>query len=70
MKFLLLKKAKDLKADVFGFGEVLHKKYPQEWKELKDTWRDIFPAIEVTVDVSLTFKNEDRLTAPIFSEEE
>lgn len=41
----------DFGADIFGFGERLHKKYPKVWKEIEKDWRDIYPAVEVTVSV-------------------
>ncbi|MEL7566946.1 MAG: Ger(x)C family spore germination protein, partial [Dehalobacterium sp.] len=28
-------KAQDLKSDIFGFGEVMHRAYPKEWKEME-----------------------------------
>ena len=39
----VLKKAqREWGVDIFGFGETVHRKYPREWKELKDQWRDVF----------------------------
>ena len=38
-------KSKELKADIFGFGEILHKKYSNEWKTFRDNWDDIYPTI-------------------------
>ncbi len=46
-----------LDADVFGFGEAVHRKYKKEWKDLKPRWDDIYSRIEVVVKVK-THLNE------------
>ncbi|ACX51461.1 germination protein, Ger(x)C family [Ammonifex degensii KC4] len=47
-----LRRAKELKADIFGFGAALHRHYPQEWKKLKQKWpEEVFPYLEVEVKV-------------------
>lgn len=44
--------AQEDKADIFGFGEMVHLKNPKEWKNLKKDWHDIhFPQLEVKVKV-------------------
>jgi spore germination protein KC len=35
-----VKKAKQLQSDVFGFGEVLHRADPKQWKKVEKTWRE------------------------------
>lgn len=40
-----------LNADVFGFGEAVHRKYKKEWKDLQSRWDEIYPEIEVVVKV-------------------
>jgi spore germination protein KC len=51
---LSLQKARLLKADIFGFGDAVYKEYPREWKEIKEEWEDIFPAVEVDIKVQTT----------------
>ncbi|MGD8190738.1 Ger(x)C family spore germination protein [Brevibacillus ginsengisoli] len=46
-----LKKARAHKVDVFGFGEAIHRKYPKDWKKIKDRWPDYFAKIPVSVEV-------------------
>ena len=43
--------------DVFGIGEEFHREHPYRWKELRNKWDDIFPTIEVAVDVKLNIQN-------------
>jgi len=52
-----VEKSYALDADVFGFGEAVHRKYKKEWKELKPRWDDVYPGIEVSVKVK-THLNE------------
>lgn len=48
---LALNKARHLNADIFGFGEAIHKKYPREWKQIEPHWQEVFPTIDVKVQV-------------------
>ena len=57
-------KSIDLKADIFGFGEMLYKKYSQEWKTLKDNWDEIYPTIELKIDIETKIIKTDLLNKP------
>lgn len=47
-----LRKARELKADIFGFGEALHREYPSVWRELKEKWEnESFPKISVVPEI-------------------
>lgn len=52
---LAIKKAQAYRSDIFGFGQVVHRKHPKEWKKLQDDWDDLFAeaASEVSVEVTL-----------------
>jgi len=52
-----VEKSFSLNADVFGFGDAVHRKYKKEWKDLKLRWDVIYPNIEVVVKVK-THLNE------------
>jgi spore germination protein KC len=52
-----VEKSFSLNADVFGFGDAVHRKYKNEWKNLKPRWDEIYPRIEVVVKVK-THLNE------------
>lgn len=58
------KKSQELNADIFGFGEQLHKKYPAEWKELKVKWDKIYPSIQLTVKAETKIRGTDDITKP------
>ncbi|MFD2611637.1 Ger(x)C family spore germination protein [Paenibacillus gansuensis] len=44
------------RTDIYGFGETLHREYPQEWKKLKQNWEDHFHKLDVTVKVQTRLK--------------
>lgn len=46
-----LEKAKKLNTDVFGFGETIHRRFPREWRLIKDRWDETFQHVEVDVRV-------------------
>lgn len=43
--------ARRLNADIYGFGTAVHRKYPKEWKTMKEQWNTLFPDIELNVQV-------------------
>jgi len=63
-------KSKDLKADIFGFGEMLHKKYSKEWKSIKDNWDEIYPIIELNIDIESKIIKTDLLKKPVSQNKE
>lgn len=46
-----LAKAKALNADIFEFGDAIHRANPKEWRKLEPNWDQIFPQLQVEVDV-------------------
>lgn len=42
-------KAQAMRVDLFGFGDRIHRTYPQVWKEIENHWDDIFPHIDVDI---------------------
>lgn len=58
---VIRKAQKDLAADVFGFGEKIHRKYPKYWLKNKNHWPEIFPDIDVYVEVEAHLRNTGEL---------
>lgn len=49
----VVKKVQDeYSTDIFGYGKLFHRKYPKEWKKIKNSWDDIFAHAEVLIDVN------------------
>ncbi|MEW9697549.1 Ger(x)C family spore germination protein [Paenibacillus sp. SI8] len=55
---------KELKADIFGFGDEIHIKYASYWKQNKDQWKDIYPGVPVTVKIDLKIQRIGRTQSP------
>lgn len=58
-------KAKELRSDVFGFGDLIHRSRPGEWKRIKSNWEKIFPTVQVRVKVKMTLENIGPTGEPI-----
>jgi spore germination protein KC len=43
--------------DIFGFGEVIHRKEPRKWKDLKDDWDQYFTQADVKVKTKIDINN-------------
>ncbi|MFI2130475.1 Ger(x)C family spore germination protein [Lysinibacillus fusiformis] len=41
------------RADVLGFGEVIHRTDPKLWKNIKKDWEEIYPEVKVNVKVNV-----------------
>lgn len=52
----VIKKAKELNTDIFGFGEMIYKKYPDEWYKIRDNWDLLFPELKSNILVESDIK--------------
>lgn len=59
-----LAKARELKVDIFGFGDAVHRKYPKEWKKIEPKWEEIFPTVDVEVLVRARVRRVGMITRP------
>jgi spore germination protein KC len=56
---------KNYNADVVGFGEVIHRTYPQDWKRMKQNWDQEFPNVKVVLETSTKIKGTGMTSQPI-----
>ena len=54
-------KAKELKSDVFGFGDKIHRTNSQVWKEIEDRWEEIFPYVDVDIKAEFSVEHSGLL---------
>ena len=55
--------------DVLGYGSIVHKKNPNEWKKIKSNWDNIFKNLEVQTDINIKIENQGTLIQTIKEEE-
>lgn len=55
---------KQYQLDVFGFGEAVHRSHPKEWQQIKDNWSDIFPGVQVKLEIDSTIHHTNLTSSP------
>lgn len=56
---------KKLNADIFNFGGIIYRYYPEAWKKLENSWEDIFPNIEIDININSILKRPGIISKPI-----
>lgn len=51
------KTQKQFKVDILDVGDTLYKFYPDVWAKYKDEWQDIYPNVDIDVEVYANIKN-------------
>lgn len=64
IKMAVDKVQKEFKSDIFGFGSAFNKKYPKEWKKIKDDWEDLFPKVQYIVKVDAKLRRTGLILKP------
>lgn len=54
----------DLNVDIVGFARKFHEKYPKEWEKAKKHWEDIYPKIEVQIEVDADIRRSGYFGKP------
>ncbi|CAM3392481.1 Ger(x)C family spore germination protein [Paenibacillus lupini] len=60
---LIQKAQKQYKVDILGLGELVHQKYPHEWKSLQKNWNDTFSKMTITAEVHLRYHDPGQTNA-------
>lgn len=63
---LLVRSQTEWEADIFGMGDYLMNRYPNDWEQIRSNWREYYPraAIEVEVKVNISSANIMRSRLP------
>ncbi|MEW6173635.1 MAG: Ger(x)C family spore germination protein [Bacillota bacterium] len=65
-----VRRAQEYKSDAFGFGAAFHRRYPRQWREMRDAWaEEFFPEAEVKVVADTKIRRTDLRTKPLVLEE-
>lgn len=54
----------ELKTDILGFGKEFHRKYPKQWKKIENRWDQVYPKVQVNIDVEGRIRRQGYLTIP------
>jgi spore germination protein KC len=60
-----LAEARRLNADIFGFGEMIHRFNRKEWSKMKDQWDLIFPRLQVEMDIRCVIHSVGLIIPPL-----
>lgn len=61
----LQKTQTEYKSDIFGFGQLVHQKYPREWKNMQDNWDELFSQATVEVEVQTEVTKTGKSLYPV-----
>lgn len=65
VKACLQKAQQEYEVDVFGFGEAVHRSYPQEWQSMEAEWSEIYPYIQVDIQVLSKIRHTSHIDKPL-----
>lgn len=67
----MLHLARELGADVFGFGALIRRNHPKLWRELRDDWHGYFSRLPVQIHVDVRVQRTGLTNSPaIFRREQ
>ena len=61
--------ARAMGTDIYGYGAAIHRKYPQEWKSMKDNWEAYFKGIEFSVSIKTSMPDVGKVVQSLEMEE-
>ena len=63
--YLVLNKAqKDFKLDIFDFGNIMMRKYPNEWDHMEGSWNNTFKDLKININVNTQVNKTGVLSKP------
>lgn len=65
-----LEKAKALHADIFGYGELVHKHYNNLWGDMEPRWDEIFQELTVNVTADVSIISTGAIEEPVWDHED
>ncbi|NCB50449.1 MAG: Ger(x)C family spore germination protein [Clostridia bacterium] len=61
-------KAKELEADIFGFGDAIKAKYSKQWESMKENWDEMYQSLEIELTVDAKIRLLGKITKPMVPE--
>jgi len=62
---IINKAQKKLNADIFGYGSIIERKMPKEWKILEKEWSDVFSSLATEVEVEIVISRSGLESKPL-----
>lgn len=63
-------RAKKLRSDIFGFGDLLERKEPSYWKANQGRWEELFPELAIETDIKFSIRRVGTRTNSLLREME
>jgi spore germination protein KC len=60
-----LDKARELKADIFGMGNIIYRTKPEEWTRLEANWGELFSQIKVDIEIEALIERPGLIGKPL-----
>ncbi|CUH97760.1 hypothetical protein P22_3904 [Propionispora sp. 2/2-37] len=57
---------KKFKADIFEFGDAIHRDYPEQWKNIEESWNEVFPDLDIEVKVDSHIHRPGMISKPLY----
>lgn len=65
-----VRRAQEYRSDAFGFGAAFHRRYPREWRAMRDLWaEEYFPLLEVKVVADARIRRTSLRLGPVLQKE-
>lgn len=62
--------SKAMNADIFSVGTAVHRKYKEQWSQMKDKWDELYPNITLHITTEITVKDAGKIFDGITMREE
>lgn len=57
-------RSRQLKADTFGFGDLIYQHFPRQWNKIEPHWEKYYQNVEVQVKTKINIRRSGRITKP------
>ncbi|WP_258839640.1 Ger(x)C family spore germination protein [Mechercharimyces sp. CAU 1602] len=64
-----ISKAQEVKSDVFGFGEILHKEKPSLWRRYEENWGEAFVEAKISINLNMELESTEERMQSVTEEE-
>jgi len=66
IRLTVVKAQKEFRADIFGFGDALYRRYPSQFRRYREDWDDAFARGDVVVRVRTVLARTGTIRSPVF----